>query len=449
MTHNWEPIALRDVLEIKHGWPFKSELFCEELTGKPIVVAVGNFQYTGGFRFNSTTTKEYLGEYPKEYELKPGDILLVMTCQTEGGEILGIPARVPDDGRTYLHNQRLGKVVIKRSDLIRHDFIYWVFLWKDFNEELVASSSGTKIKHTAPTRIEQFRLALPPPSEQQAIARVLGALEDRIELNRRLIRTLEETAAALFRSWFVDFDPVVARAAGRKPAHLRPDVAALFPANFQDSEMGEIPTGWNVVPVSDISESIFSGGTPHTQTPDFWNGELPWLSSGETRDPFIISTEKKITTAGVENSSTRFARKGATVIAGAGQGHTRGQTSLLLLDTYINQSVVVAVADRKAASDLFLYFDLSRRYEEFRQLSDAHSSRGSLTTKLIGTAKAIVPPFEFITKFDAVVGPLIAQIEASLRESSTIAALRDTLLPKVLSGELRVKSAEKLVEAAA
>ena len=120
---------------------------------------------------------------------------------------------------------------------------------------------------------------------------------------------------------------------------------------------------------------------------------------------------------------------------------------MLLLDSYINQSVVVLAADRKIASDLFLFFDLARRYEEFRQLSDAHSSRGSLTTKLLGGIKTVLPPFELVTKFDEVVGPMVAQISANLRESRTLAALRDTLLPKLLSGELRVKTAEKLVEA--
>src|SRR5438552_14981810 len=99
----WVQVRLGDIIKIEHGWPFKSGLFSQELTGRPIVVNIGNFRYTGGFRFDSTTLKEYRGEYPHEYELTPRDILLVMTCQTAGGEILGIPARIPDDGRIYLH----------------------------------------------------------------------------------------------------------------------------------------------------------------------------------------------------------------------------------------------------------------------------------------------------------------------------------------------------------
>jgi len=113
-TTQWPRVRLGDLIKINHGWPFKSEFFTEERQGRPIVVNIGNFRYTGGFRFDSTMVREYTDSYPKEYELLPRDILLVMTCQTAGGEILGIPGRIPDDGNTYLHNQRVGKVVIKK-----------------------------------------------------------------------------------------------------------------------------------------------------------------------------------------------------------------------------------------------------------------------------------------------------------------------------------------------
>jgi type I restriction enzyme, S subunit len=174
-TDQWREVELADLIEVRHGWPFKSELFSSELTGLPIVVSIGNFRYSGGFRFDSTETKEYRGDYPRTFELAPGDILVVMTCQTEGGEILGIPGRIPNDGRTYLHNQRMGKVVIKEPAAIATDYLYYIFLWHEFNQELVASSTGTKIVHTAPSRIEAFQFLLPPIAEQQAIGSLLRA----------------------------------------------------------------------------------------------------------------------------------------------------------------------------------------------------------------------------------------------------------------------------------
>jgi hypothetical protein len=153
-----------------YGWPFKSELYSETLTGKPIVMSIGNFDYTGGLRLDSTVLKEYRGEFPQDYSLNPGDLIVVMTCQTAGGEILGVPARIPADDRTYLHNQRLGKVVVRNRGRVEVSFLYWLFLSPALNRELVNSATGTKILHTAPSRIESFKFALPGIEEQRRIA---------------------------------------------------------------------------------------------------------------------------------------------------------------------------------------------------------------------------------------------------------------------------------------
>ena len=281
-------------------------------------------------------------------------------------------------------------------------------------------------------------LPLPPLNQQRTIADILGALDDKIELNRRMNATLEATARALFQSWFVDFDPVRAKAEGRQPEGMDAETAALFPDAFEESALGLIPKGWSWGRVSDVCNSITSGGTPSTQNPDFWNGDIPWLSSGETRERFIITTEKTITPRGVEQSSTRLARAWTTVIASAGQGHTRGQTSLLLFDSYINQSVVGVKANYDILSDLYIFFDLSRRYEEMRRISDAHSSRGSLTTRLVGDMRVVVPTIEIIEVFDRFVVPIIESIASKMQESRTLAEMRDALLPKLISGEVRV-----------
>jgi type I restriction enzyme S subunit len=435
MASEWRKVRLGDLARIEHGWPFQSELFSHELSGRPIVVGIGNFDYSGGFRFDSTALKEYRGEYPAAFDLQPGDLLLVMTCQTAGGEILGIPARIPDDGRRYLHNQRLGKLIVTNPSAVCPEYLYWLFLTREFNQHLVNTATGTKILHTAPSRIESFEFLLPPLPEQRRIAGILGALDDKIDLNRRMSQTLESMARALFKSWFVDFDPVRAKAEGREP-DLSSAVADLFPDSFVDSPLGVIPAGWCIRTISDVCQGIFSGGTPRTDTRTYWGGDLPWLSSGETRSKFIVSTENTITRQGLVESSTRLARAGATVIASAGQGHTRGQTSMLMLDAYVNQSVVALLGDPHYTSDDHLFFDLERRYEEFRQASDGHSSRGSLTTKLLGERLHVSPPIELVERFHAMVGPMVEDIGVRARESQMLSALRDALLPVLMSDRL-------------
>ena len=144
----------------------------------------------------------------------------------------------------------------------------------------------------------------------------------------------------------------------------------------------------------EVTNRIFSGGTPSTTNSNYWDGCLPWLSSGETRQLYIYDTEKKITQLGVDNSSTRLANKQSVVIASAGQGYTRGQTSFLMIDTYINQSIVALEANIKFLLPKYLFYNLSTRYNEMRLLSDSSSTRGSITTKMMGDMNISLPSIE-------------------------------------------------------
>lgn len=193
----WNVVTLGDVVHIKHGYAFKSEFFVDPERGVPIVVNIGNFKYEGGFRFENTTLKGYAGEYPPEFILLPGEILLVMTCQTAGGEILGIPGRIPVDERKYLHNQRMGKVVIADSNRINDAFLYQLLLRPEFNQELFSTASGTKILHTSPNRIEAFRFCLPPEALQRKAKNILEKLENKAMLNDAENKALSSIRNAL------------------------------------------------------------------------------------------------------------------------------------------------------------------------------------------------------------------------------------------------------------
>lgn len=369
-------------------------------------------------------SREHFIEWTKKAKPQEYDVVLSRRCNP------GVTAHVPA-GLEMALGQNL---VLLRADgrKVHPPFLRWLTSGQEWWDQVGKFINVGAVFESLRCRdIPGFELTLPPLAQQKRIAHILGSLDDKIELNRRMNGTLEAMARALFQSWFVDFDPVRRNAEGGDP---RPE-DALFPNSFENSIVGEIPKGWKSAKVSEICKNIFSGGTPRTSEISYWNGTFPWLSSGETRNSFIIETEKTITQLGIDKSSTRQARKGCVVIASAGQGHTRGQTSLLAFDSYINQSVVALAADNDVASDLFLYLHLSRRYEEFRQLSDSHSSRGSLTTKLLGGVRVVLPAKDAIQKFDSIVGPMVARIIANLQQSRALSTLRDTLLPKLLSWE--------------
>lgn len=156
-------------------------------------------------------------------------------------------------------------------------------------------------------------------------------------------------------------------------------------------QLGLSLSDWKEYKIADLIEIIFSGGTPNTKVNEYWNGSLPWLSSGETKNRYINSTEKTITESGAQNSSTRLALSGDVVMASAGQGYTRGQVSFLNVNTFINQSVIAIRANEKLLDKKFLFYNLSNRYEELRAISDSNSIRGSITTKMVKSMTINIP----------------------------------------------------------
>lgn len=187
---------------------------------------------------------------------------------------------------------------------------------------------------------------------------------------------------------------------------------------------------WKEYRLEDICENIFSGGTPSTKNTNYWNGSIPWLSSGETRNNFINSTEKTITLDGVNNSSTKLAKKGDIVIASAGQGYTRGQTSFCNIDTYINQSLIAIRTNNAKIHNKYLYYNLKGRYDELRQLSDGHSIRGSLTTKIIKDLVIKLPSLEEQEKIANILSSLDDKIELNNEMNKTLEEMDQSIFKR-------------------
>jgi type I restriction enzyme S subunit len=308
MAGEWREVLLGDVaadVTVGHVGPMASE-YVE--IGVPFLRS----QNVEPLRINNTDLKFITGEFHrrlKKSALSPGDVVIVRTGKP--GACAVIPQTLPVANCSDLVVVRCGLELDPRfvAYYVNSVAVHHV------NSHLV----GAVQQHFNVGSARTMVMRLPDLPEQRAIAHILGTLDDKIELNRRMNETLEAMARALFKSWFVDFDPVRAKVEGRGPG-LRKPLADLFPAGFVDSELGEIPEGWHSGRVGDLCDAIYSGGTPSTQSLEYWNGVVPWLSSGETREKFIIDTERRITPAGVSNSSTRLAPALSTVIASAGQG---------------------------------------------------------------------------------------------------------------------------------
>jgi type I restriction enzyme S subunit len=288
----------------------------------------------------------------------------------------------------------------------------------------------------------RLRISLPTIEHQRSIAHILGTLDDKIELNRRMNETLEAIVRALFQSWFVDFDPVRAKAEGRDPG-LPPHLADLFPDSFEDSELGQVPRGWEVRSFVETVE-VVGGGTPKTSVPEFWGGTIPWFSvvdAPSESDVWVLDTEKKITPAGVDNSSTQVLPVGSTIISARG---TVGRVALVGTPMAMNQSCygLRVVAGRLG---FFTYFSTRGLVTRLRQ--HAHGSVfDTITRETLSSMRVIGPPPRLIECFESKVAPSLDRILEALRETQSLSTLRDTLLPRLISGELRVPDAERFLE---
>ena len=317
---------------------------------------------------------------------------------------------------------------------------------EDSLPSLLAQATGSTFPNVSSQQLSSIPFPDIPVNDQRAIAHILGALDDKIELNRKMNETLEAMARAIFKSWFVEFDPVRAKAEGRAPAGMDPETAALFPESFQDSEIGEVPRGWREGVINESIE-ILSGGTPKTSVTEYWDGNIPWYSVEDApndHDVFVIDTKRHIAAAGVESSATQILPMGTTIITARG---TVGKLALTAVPMAMNQSCY-GVRGTHGYPDLFTYYSLRKVVGDLQQQTHG-TVFSTITRQTFTTVKALVPPVTQAQAFDRSVEPLLNRISANLFESRTLAAIRDALLPKLLSGEIRVGAAEKFAEAPA
>lgn len=288
--------------------------------------------------------------------------------------------------------------------------------------------------------IYPLRVVVPDPSEQRAIAHILGALDDKIELNRRMNETLEAMARALFMSWFVDCDPVRAKAEGRDPG-IPKRLADLFPARLVDSELGAIPEGWRASKLGSEVVTVL-GGTPSRAEPAYWGGGIPWINSGKANEFRVIAPSEFITDQGLASSATKLLPTRTTIIAITGA--TLGQISLTEIETCANQSIVGVLGTTALPSE-FIYFWTKEHVEDLLAWQTGGAQQ-HINKNNVNDLPVLCPNEPAMAAYIAVARPAFDRIKACCIQSLALGALRDALFPRLISGELRVRDAEKFIE---
>jgi len=287
--------------------------------------------------------------------------------------------------------------------------------------------------------IESFDVPAPEDiDEQRAIAHILGTLDDKIDLNRRMSETLEAMARALFKSWFVDFDPVRAKAEGRDPGLPKP-LADLFPARLVDSELGEIPEEWEVKSLDEIAR--FLNGLALQKYPPLDGQSLPVIKIAQLRAANTIGADR----ASADLEADYVVHDGDILFSWSGSLECRlwaGGPGAL------NQHLFKVTSRRYPR--WLCYLGIHRHLDDFRHIAAGKATTmGHIQRHHLSDAKLLVPPPALLRAMDVVIEPIFENTWRRAVQSRTLAALRDALLPKLISGELRVKDVEKSIEVTA
>jgi type I restriction enzyme S subunit len=365
------------------------------------------------------------------YRVRPGDIVYSRRGDVERRALI----RLQEDGwlcGTGCLRVRLGEGPV--------DPIYASYYLGDprVREWVVRHAHGATMPNLNTGILSALPFVVPPLHEQRAIAHILGTLDDKIELNRRMNETLEAIARALFKSWFVDFDPVRAKSEGRDPG-LPSHLADLFPDSFEDSELGEIPKGWRVAPIGELA-TIVGGTTPSTKETALWeNGRNYWATPKDLSalaTPVLLETERRITDAGLAQIGSGLLPPGTVLLSSRAP---IGYLAIAEVPLAINQGFI-AMRPAPGVSNLFLLY-----WAEWAQEEIVSRANGSTFLEISKSnfrpIPVVAPPQQIFESFDQVARPAYSRIVANERETRTLAGLREALLPRLISGELRVTRA--------
>lgn len=429
MAGEWRDVALEDVadeLTVGYVGPMASEYvddgipFLRSLNVEPL-------------RINKNDLKFITPEFHRRIQksrLTTGDVVIVRTGKP------GACSVVPD----WLSDANCSDLVIVRCGKQLNNRFLAYYVNTVASGHVAAHLVGAVQQHFNVGSARTLRLNLPPLAEQKAIAAVLGALDDKIELNRRMNATLEAMARALFQSWFVDFDPVRAQLDGRPPAALDPATAALFPDHLENSPLGHIPKGWTAGKLGDISANSRRGVQPGDIAPN-----TPYIALEHMPRRCIALGDWD---ASADVASGKSAFKKGEILFGKLRPYFH-KVGVAPFDGVCSTDILVLAPKSPEWFGFLLGHASSDELIQFTDLASTGTKMPRTNWSDISSFKVALPPKPIAAAFTRNIQPMLDRIHANLHQSRTLATLRDTLLPKLLSGELSVASVESKREGVA
>jgi type I restriction enzyme, S subunit len=430
-----------ELCEFINGFAFKSGDYVEKSADTLEVFRMGYIARGGGFKEDSTPVfvpKSY-GKDLSKYLLRKDDVLIAMTDMKNNVAILANTARIKDEDRFVL-NQRVGCLRVKDDNLLDPTFFYFYSNFKPHVEYLRSrANSGVQV-NLSTSSIKEAEMLVPPLSEQKTIASVLGALDDKIENNRRMNETLEEMARAIFKSWFVDFDPVQAKASGNAPAHMDADTAALFPSSFGDDGL---PAGWNENELTKYATLNSKSHNARNAPEEVWYADLANTKNGkiESFDHYLWGD--------APSRAKRILQEGDTIVGTVRPGNCSfayiGKSECPI--TGSTGFAVLTPTQKEFREFIYCAATSNENIDRLAHLADG-AAYPAVKPNIVSETLVSISDEKLIFAFHLQTVSLLTKVITNIAENQTLTELRDTLLPKLMSGEIRVTDAEREVEAA-
>lgn len=417
---SWEVETLSDIIKIIGGGTPKTNI--KEYWGGNIPwISVNDF--VGDQRYITNTEKQITEKGVAESAtklLQKGQ--LIISARGTVGEIGQVRKSMAFNQSCY---------GLDAKDKSNNDFLYYLlrFKIKDFQARTHGSVFNTITRKT----FEQIKIVLPPLPEQKAIAKVLSDLDAKIELNHRMNKTLESIGQAIFKRWFVDFE--------FPDEHGRPYKSSGGPMIDSHSEFGMIPEGWEVGNVGK-EISVKGGTTPSTKKDEYWkNGDIAWCTPkdlSKLSSPVLLDTERKITIKGLSTISSGLLSKGTLLLSSRAP---IGYTALAEIPTSINQGFIAIICD-KHLSNLFMMYWVKQNLSVIKNMAGG-STFQEINKTSFRQIKIVVPDIDVVNSFNKLTKNLYKRIVINEKEKLCLSQIRDSLLPRLMSGKIRVKVAKE------
>ncbi len=404
----WKEVRLGDVCNIITGFPFPGKKYSKE----GIRVVRGDNVTIGNLRWDTEKDKRWNEPFDKTeyYSLQANDIVIGM----DGSRVGKNKARIKEEDLPLLLAQRVA--CVRHNELAEQDYLYYNIFSKKFIDYVNSIHTGSAIPHISQKQIEDYKILLPNLETQRRIASILSSLDRKIELNDKINADLEEMAQAIFKNWFVDFEP-------------------FKDGKFVDSELGMIPEGWKVGRLDEIAD-VVGGSTPSKAKPEYYTQKgIAWLTPKDLSNHPAVYTSRgviDITEEGYNSTSTKLMPKGTILFTSRAP---IGYISIAQNDICTNQGFKSLVP--KKAGTCFLYCFLKYVTPEIENKSTGSTFKEA-SGSLMKSLQVIMPEQKVFEDFETIVSPLFARIESLEKENSRLSLLRDTLLPRLMSGELEV-----------